>query len=203
MHSSPDEEPCCSVVELRQYSTRPGQRDVLIEIFDNHLVQPQQDVGMHILGQFRDLDAPDAFVWLRGFRSLPGRRRALEDFYYGPVWRQHSVAANRTMVDSDDVLLLQPDDSTRAALHAPAAGPASIYTLLVGPPTGIDADRAATFGTLDVVNDFPALPVRTDFRGTVHLTAHDDESAARAHADAAVGAQQIRVLSPTAGSMLA
>ena len=63
---------------------------------------------MHVLGQFRDLDDPDSFVWLRGFNDMPTRKRALEAFYDGPVWKQHAAAANATMIDVDNVLLLRP-----------------------------------------------------------------------------------------------
>jgi hypothetical protein len=35
-------------------------------------------------------------------------KRALEAFYGGPVWKAHSRAANDTMIDSDNVLLLRP-----------------------------------------------------------------------------------------------
>jgi len=31
---------------------------------------------MRIFGQFRDLDAPDSFVWLRGFSDMVTRKRA-------------------------------------------------------------------------------------------------------------------------------
>src|SRR5207248_8870140 len=60
--------------------------------------------SMHVVGQFRDLDDPDRFVWLRAFDSMPARQAALEAFYYGPVWRAHRDAANDTMIDSDDAL---------------------------------------------------------------------------------------------------
>ena len=63
---------------------------------------------MQVLGQFRDLDDPDSFVWLRGFSDMPTRKRALEAFYGGPTWKQHAGAANATMIDSDNVLLLRP-----------------------------------------------------------------------------------------------
>jgi hypothetical protein len=36
----------CSVFELRQYTLRPGQRDVLIELFDRELVETQEAVGI-------------------------------------------------------------------------------------------------------------------------------------------------------------
>jgi len=63
---------------------------------------------MRIIGQFRDLDNPDRFVWLRGFPDMATRGRALQAFYGGPVWKAHRDVANATMIDSDNVLLLRP-----------------------------------------------------------------------------------------------
>ncbi|WP_423382727.1 NIPSNAP family protein [Burkholderia sp. LMG 32019] len=96
------------VVELRRYTLHPHQRDVLIDLFDRELVEPQEAIGMTVMGQFRDLDRPDRFVWLRGFESMETRLGGLTDFYGGPVWKAHADAANATMIDSDDVLLLRP-----------------------------------------------------------------------------------------------
>ena len=99
---------CCPVVELRQYTLHPGQRDVLIDLFDREFVETQEAAGMRIIGQFRDHDHPDRFVWLRGFRDMTSRAKALTDFYSGAVWKAHREAANATMIDSDNVLLLRP-----------------------------------------------------------------------------------------------
>ena len=98
----------CNIVELRQYTLHPGQRDVLIDLFDREFVETQEAAGMVVMGQFRDLDAPDRFVWLRGFASMDRRATSLATFYDGPVWDQHRTAANATMLDFDDVLLLRP-----------------------------------------------------------------------------------------------
>lgn len=98
----------CAVVELRQYTLHPHQRDVLIDLFDREFVETQEAQGMRVLGQFRDLDRPDQFAWLRGFAGMPGRHRALEGFYGGPTWAAPRNAANATMIDSDNVLLLRP-----------------------------------------------------------------------------------------------
>jgi hypothetical protein len=65
------------VIELRQYQLVPGRRDELIDIFDSYLVEPQEECGMRILGQFHDLDRPDWFVWLRGFQDMTSRTSAL------------------------------------------------------------------------------------------------------------------------------
>lgn len=98
----------CPVVELRQYTLHPGQREVLIDLFSREFVESQEAVGATILGQFRDLDDPDRYVWLRGFADMEARKTALEAFYYGPLWQAHRDAANATIVDNDNVLLLKP-----------------------------------------------------------------------------------------------
>jgi hypothetical protein len=172
------------VVELRQYTLRPGQRDVLVELFDREFVESQEAVGMELIGQFRDLDRPDRFVWLRGFPDMERRRLALEAFYGGPVWGAHSTAANATMIDVDDVLLLRPPSSTAGFDPQPprpapgARAPASLLAATICPLEG-PADLAgverrlrpalATTGSPPLAilveepseNTFPALPVRT------------------------------------------
>ncbi len=65
------------MLELRQYTLRPGRRDDLIELFERELVRPQEAVGMRVLGTFRDLDDSDRFVWLRGFADMTSRRSGL------------------------------------------------------------------------------------------------------------------------------
>lgn len=102
------ERPRDRVFELRRYTLRPGQRETLIALFDREFVETQEAVGMSVIGQFRDLDQPDHFVWFRGFPDMERRRDALSAFYGGPVWAEHGPAANATMLDSNDVLLLKP-----------------------------------------------------------------------------------------------
>jgi hypothetical protein len=87
----------CQVVELRQYTLHPGQRETLIEVFDREFVETQEAVGMAVMGQFRDVDAPDRFLWLRGFANMDSRAKGLAAFYGGPVWQQHRDVANATM----------------------------------------------------------------------------------------------------------
>jgi hypothetical protein len=82
------------VLELRRYTLKPGSRETLVELFDREFVESQEVLGMRILGTFRDLDDPDQFVWLRGFEDVAARAPALQTFYSGPVWREHSAAAN-------------------------------------------------------------------------------------------------------------
>ncbi|WP_043174505.1 NIPSNAP family protein [Streptomyces sp. NRRL B-24484] len=153
-----------SVVELRQYTLRPGARETLIELFEREFVTGQQAVGITVGGRFRDLDDPDRFVWLRAFPDLARRRRSLEAFYDGPVWRAHRDAANATMIDSNDVHLLRGPGFT----PAPAARPVLLTLCRPADPAAFDAYAARHLGPAHAVhrtehaaNDFPRLPVRT------------------------------------------
>jgi hypothetical protein len=112
-----------NVLELRQYTLQPGQCNVLVDLFEREFIEPQEAVGMHVIGHFRDLDAPDRFVWLRGFPSMEARREALQAFYFGPVWQKHRNAANATMIDSDNVLLLKSAHAQAGLSGAPVPRP--------------------------------------------------------------------------------
>ena len=68
----------------------------VIELFERKFIEPQEALGMRIVGTFRDLDDPDRFVWMRGFESMAARAAALSAFYGGPVWKAHRDAANPT-----------------------------------------------------------------------------------------------------------
>jgi hypothetical protein len=96
------------VFELRQYTLRARQRDTLVALFEQSFLEPQNALGAHVIGTFRDLDDADRFVWVRGFRDMDARQEALTAFYGGPVWQAKRTAANATILDSDNVLLLRP-----------------------------------------------------------------------------------------------
>jgi hypothetical protein len=107
-------ETCCPIVELRQYTLHPGKRDVLIDLFDREFVESQEALGMKIIGQFRDLDNPNQICLAARFSRHTFARAGAQGFYGGPVWKAHREAANATMIDSDNVLLLRPATPTSA-----------------------------------------------------------------------------------------
>jgi quinol monooxygenase YgiN len=220
------------VVELRQYTLRPGQRDVLIDLFDRELVESQEAEGMAIVGQFRDLDDPDRFVWIRGFGDMPARARALAAFYGGPAWKEHSAEANATMTDSDNVLLLRPvtaspgfpaPDAARLPVGATAAGPSRILVTLYYRDQPFDQAFADSFDrqarpalvaagatplaclqTEYAENTFPALPVRTGENVFASLARFPSEARLDGYLRqiGSSGAPQQLRLAPTARSLL-
>ena len=209
------------VFELRQYTLHPGQRDTLIEVFEREFIETQEAAGMRVIGQFRDLDDPDHFVWFRSFPDMIRRQEALSAFYGGPVWKAHRDVANATMIDSDNVLLLRLADprfgfpvpsSPRAAIGA-TERPSSRYSVTVY-SFDTPIDREHIDAVLRVVkpltllqtepseNTYPALPVRTGENVIVAVTmddgAHDDEALEKY----LKCAPQRLTLAPTARSLL-
>jgi hypothetical protein len=196
---------CCPIVELRQYTLHPGKRDVLIGLFDREFIEPQETLGIKVIGQFRDVDRPDRFVWLRGFRDMTSRAKALTDFYTRPVWKAHRETANATMIDSDNVLLLRPALPTSGFslenMKRPPVGshgvPASLVVTTIYyfgrpvPPDFINffehtlrpvarslgATISAYFVTENSENTFPALPVRAGENVFVWFSTFQDSSA--------------------------
>lgn len=181
------------VVELRQYTVREGKRDTLIDLFDTHFLAGQEVHPMRVVGQFRDRDAENRFVWFRDFAGMAERHEALAGFYGGAVWREHRETANGTMIDSDDVLLLRPIHRDAARPEA-TAGLVVVTVYPVRAPIGREcvsafADHAdpllARLGapaigllhTEPAHNTFPALPVREDVRVVVRVTRFDDDAA--------------------------
>lgn len=177
------------IVELRQYSLHPEQRNVLIDLFERYFIESQNAVGMEVLAHYRDLDAADAFVWFRGFPDMAARGESLPAFYQdSQAWRTHRVAANATMIDSDDVLLLHearpgsgfaPATQPRPPVGAKATSPARVIVTtyafaepvdaafldffehtLAPAATAAGAKLLAAYATEHSTNNFPPLPVR-------------------------------------------
>jgi hypothetical protein len=178
----------CPVIELRQYTLYPEERDNLIDLFEREFIDTQESVGIEVIGQFRDLDDPDRFVWLRGFSDMSSREKSLSEFYGGPTWKKHRDEANATMIDSDNVLLLRPTSSSFGCFSEdPSRLPATdeqqergfmavVVFYLDGPADAkvvdfvervlkpkLEDHAVSTFAYLETEsspNNFPALPVR-------------------------------------------
>ena len=185
--------PADTIYEFRDYTLLPGQREALIDLFEREFIETQEALGSTIVATFRDLDRSDRFVWIRRFADMRTRAAALDGFYTGPTWRTHRSAANATIVDSDNVLLLKPqsgDVARHTAPHPPIGAPAphslvlaTIYNLEPGADAAFAAHYAAeiaphlrdhcagpfaTLATEHSPNSYARLPVRE--HDTVLLT---------------------------------
>jgi quinol monooxygenase YgiN len=186
------------VVELRQYKIVPGQRAAFAAFFDREFVETQEAHGMRLVGQFRDLDDPNRFTWIRQFASVGERAPALTAFYGGPVWQAKRGEANRYLEDNDNVLLLKPAAAGRGfGAAGPRSGKAGLVTghilyLWKAPEEGFaDVFEAEVRPQLEAAglpvlaqlvaepspNEFPRLPVRQGEKVFVWFTRTPDAAA--------------------------
>ncbi|AKU15221.1 NIPSNAP family protein [Luteipulveratus mongoliensis] len=216
------------LVELRQYTLHPEGRDRLIDIFEEHFIEPQEELGISVLGTFTDQGDDDRFVWLRGFPDLETRGRSLPAFYGGPVWREHRDRANATMIDSDNVFLLEPAPGSRPleswqrdrpafGARTTSAGWGYVHAFVLGSGGHDELAQAAAdarealdraFGvpvsllvSSDHENNFPPLPVRGD-RAIVAFAMFEDESSRAAAVQRVAEDAGVRELRVSLGTQL-
>jgi hypothetical protein len=174
------------VVEFRRYTITPGGQQDFATYFQSYFPEAFQQLGAIALGQFTERGNPTSFTWLRGFKNMEGRAIVNSAFYYGPLWKEHKATLNALIVDSDNVMLMRP---LRPVPVLPAVDPvkeregahgvvvAQIFALKAGVTAEAFAQQAESafssyraagareagiLATLDVPNNFPQLPVRTD-----------------------------------------
>jgi hypothetical protein len=192
------------VVELRRYDIAPGKRDRFVQYFDAYFPEAFEQLDCMVFGQFEDRAAPNRFVWLRGYHDINARPIVDSAFYYGPVWREHRDKVNALFPGlSDNVLLLRPLASGTGVTVLPAVDPvdepqgaggvvvAQIFAIRKGDEDAFAAQAQQPFAryreagmhpagvlvTLDVPNNFPQLPIRTDGPFLVWLGVAENDAA--------------------------
>jgi hypothetical protein len=176
------------VIEFRRYTIKEGEREHFADYFESYFPEAFQQMGAIAFGQFFERKNPVGFTWMRGFKNTDARAVINAGFYYGPLWREHASTMNSLMLDSDNVLLLRPLSPEHGIPVLPAVDPVNerngaqgvvIAQVFAVKPNSVDAfaqKAEATFAayraagareagvlvTLDLPNNFPQLPVRTD-----------------------------------------
>lgn len=175
------------VIEFRRYTIKDGERERFASRFESFFPEAIQQTGAIVAGEFLERANRSMFTWIRCFRDLDDRARLNGELYGGPVWKEHRSRMNELIVDSDNVLLLRPVDAERGVPILPAVDPAterSVQGVVAAQVFAIKPEALKIFSqqpeasfanyreagvretavlvTLDVSNNFPQLPIRTD-----------------------------------------
>jgi hypothetical protein len=176
------------VIEFRRYVTKEGERARFTKYFDTYFPEAFEALGAMVFGQFLEQNNPNRFTWVRGFKDLNARPIINSAFYYGPLWKEHRSKVNAILPDSDNVLLMRPLRPDLGVTVLPAVDPvaeasgaqgvvvAQVFAVKKGEEEAFAKQAEAAFAryriigvhpagvlvTLDVPNNFPQLPVRTD-----------------------------------------
>ena len=95
-------------LEFRIYTAQEGQRDRFLNYFEEQYLESQEEKGMRIWGQFRDLDTANHFVWMRGYRTMEERASSLMGFYMSAHWKETSPLVGEMLASAEHVHFLEP-----------------------------------------------------------------------------------------------
>ena len=92
-----------AVFELRQYRTRPGQRDNWVKYMEEVIIPFQTQRGMNILGSWVGEEEDDLFVWVRRFESEQDRERLYKAVYESDEWKNNIAPKIPDMMDRERI----------------------------------------------------------------------------------------------------
>ena len=103
------------IVEFHDIRAENDKADSYLALIDGPLAAPFAAAGGGLLGQFRVAGHPDRVMLLRGFASMPARRRATEAYLKSREWRANRAALLEQERHSSVILTrsLAPSSSTR------------------------------------------------------------------------------------------
>ena len=103
--------------ELRQYRTKPGQRENWVRYMEEVIIPFQVAQGMVILGSFVGQEEDDLYVWIRRFESEEQRQQLYDRVYKSDHWTQVIAPKVPDMLDRDRIKVTRIEATPRSVLH--------------------------------------------------------------------------------------
>ena len=103
--------------ELRQYRTRPGQRENWVRFMEEVLIPFQVSKGMVIVGSFVGEEESDLYVWIRRFEDERERERLYEAVYESDHWKQEIAPRVLEMVDREKHVVTRLTPTPKSVLR--------------------------------------------------------------------------------------
>jgi hypothetical protein len=102
--------------ELRQYRTRPGQRENWVKYMEEVIIPFQTARGMTILGSFTGEEEDDLFVWIRRFESEQDRERLYKAVYESDEWKNTIAPKIPEMMDREKIKVSRLNPTARSSI---------------------------------------------------------------------------------------
>jgi hypothetical protein len=85
--------------ELRQYRTKPGQRERWIKLMDEVIIPYQMSKGMVVVATFVGETEEDLYTWIRRFDNEEERVRIYKEVYENDYWQKEISPQVGEMID--------------------------------------------------------------------------------------------------------
>jgi hypothetical protein len=103
--------------ELRQYRTKPGQREKWVQFMEEVIIPFQVSKGMVILGSFVGEEEEDLYVWIRRFASEAERKQLYAAVYESDYWKNEVAPKVPTMLDREAIKVTRLEATPKSAIQ--------------------------------------------------------------------------------------
>lgn len=103
--------------ELREYRTKPGQREKWVEYMENVIIPYQVSKGMVVVGSFVSPEEDDLYVWIRRFDSEEERERLYEAAYQSDEWKNVIAPQIPAMMDRERIVVRRLEPTLRSVVR--------------------------------------------------------------------------------------
>ena len=103
--------------ELRQYRTKPGQRDNWVSFMEEVIIPFQVSKGMVITGSFVGQEEDDLYVWTRRFDSESERERLYEAVYESDTWKDEIAPKIPDMLHRDKIVVTRIEPTPKSVMR--------------------------------------------------------------------------------------
>src|SRR5215813_3930448 len=103
--------------ELRQYRTRPGQRENWVKFMEETIIPFQIARGMTILGSFVGEQEDDLYVWIRRFDSEQERERLYKEVYESERWKNEIGPRVGELIDREQIKVTRLEATPKSVIQ--------------------------------------------------------------------------------------
>ena len=103
--------------ELRQYRTRPAQRENWVRFMEEVIIPFQVSKGMVIVGSWVGQEEEDLYVWIRRFDSEAERERLYEAVYQTDRWKQEIAPRVEELIDRSKIKVTRLEATPRSVIR--------------------------------------------------------------------------------------
>jgi NIPSNAP len=103
--------------ELRQYVTRPGQRDNWVRFAEAEIIPFQTSKGMQIVASWVGEGDSAEFIWIRRFESEAERERLYKEVYESDHWKTNIAPRVPEMLEREKIKVTRMNPTPGSAIQ--------------------------------------------------------------------------------------
>ena len=103
--------------ELREYRTRPGQREAWAKFMEEEIIPFQVSKGMVVVGSFVGEEEDDLYIWIRRFESESSREQLYAAVYESDTWKNDIAPRIPELMDREKIVVRRIEPTPKSVLQ--------------------------------------------------------------------------------------